>query len=1308
MKRMFCSGKIISLFLCIVMICTMITPMTLTAETYADLSQDVTNSVDTGISSATAQSTGTQTSAGLSLEFVSGSGLYLLSALSIDGIHECLSCTDSTACGYTTYNGRNCYRISANSSKQGGFTITLNTPVPASAVTGMSMTFMTDISPDTASATASARILAQTASSNSAMENDYSSISLAGATSEWKTIDLLMSDMTAIQDSDGYIRAFKFYIRDRNSATYYINSISFLSDMDGYAQVTLSDNDIRYKSGAVTAVAEEITSRLTAANISASVTVTATAYTANTSAADGSITYNVSFTTTTAGTQTYTGLTTVVPKITNSWLDNNSGNYGSAHNNLNQYETAFDKAGIISLSSNTASCAEGISTFEYAVIPSSADYKDSSVKWYAPTYLKTVTTGIRSLYINAFMDYGATLSSGTSYNFVIRAVSNNNNYILHLNVPFTYESFNTSAESALSAAMSKIQNLSLTIDGTSSATDAAETVTNALKNTVSNSNIIVSVTPVSIGQSSYIFDYSLGYSAEINSARLGTYTMGSFNRKDFYAHEGEAFTLKNQVVYYDANTKNNSIQLRYPLDGTSDILLINDRVKAYLDEDYYINYTDHNDVIVTKYSNGKTESDCRPLPINFAWTGSSGSYTLKISESSDMSSPITYTTDKTSIDVYNLFPATEYYWQVTDASSNSSAVYKFTTADNQPHQLYLENINNVRDAGGLTTIDGYRIKTGLLYRGGALEGATSYDIDMLVNKLGVKTDLDLRGSSTVSPLGADINMVPISVRWYQGIFESADTMTAIGNAVSVFAYESNYPVLFHCSLGRDRTGTVQALLMALCNVSAEEIHREYMLSWFSSMGNLDNAGTYAMNANVCELLKYMQSYKSPSLSLQENTEAFLLDCGVTATEIASIKSILVDYPTDGTELKFDNQAMINWVNKSGISTGSAVTFASDEIGDHYAKLTTPETADDDPKAYLDYSLLSGTVSADEYKYVTVVAKTTAANTHSTIFFCAGDTVNATSECYKTWTLINDGLWHEYVIDLSDLTLFTGNINKLRFDFFDGTTDANSVLYLRSIKFSKTLPSTPSVSVEKNIFDYGENIRVHYSGLFDEYRRQENVKPFLALYAENTSPGNGKALQYIALNDYSGYVSFPDDILYGTSVGALPEGKYYVWIAYDATNNSGTYTLNNVHYATYEPLEIIISESTSIISSGTSAATGTKIVTAHMGTTVNSLSTDAMTLFDSSAATVTNTAGTAAADSDIITTGMNIATDTDNYKVVVKGDVVPDGNINIADAAAAYAHILNNTELSGEYYDAALVKNTTNVNILDVMAILNMI
>jgi protein tyrosine/serine phosphatase len=37
----------------------------------------------------------------------------------------------------------------------------------------------------------------------------------------------------------------------------------------------------------------------------------------------------------------------------------------------------------------------------------------------------------------------------------------------------------------------------------------------------------------------------------------------------------------------------------------------------------------------------------------------------------------------------------------------------------------------------------------------------------------------------------------------------------------------NHPVLFHCSSGKDRTGLIAALILAVCGLSDEEIFDDY-------------------------------------------------------------------------------------------------------------------------------------------------------------------------------------------------------------------------------------------------------------------------------------------------------------------------------------------------------------------------------------------------------------------------------------------------------------------------------------------------
>lgn len=52
----------------------------------------------------------------------------------------------------------------------------------------------------------------------------------------------------------------------------------------------------------------------------------------------------------------------------------------------------------------------------------------------------------------------------------------------------------------------------------------------------------------------------------------------------------------------------------------------------------------------------------------------------------------------------------------------------------------------------------------------------------------------------------------------------------IKSIFDVLANEENWPVMVHCTQGKDRTGLVVLLVLGLLDVSKEEIKRDYLLS----------------------------------------------------------------------------------------------------------------------------------------------------------------------------------------------------------------------------------------------------------------------------------------------------------------------------------------------------------------------------------------------------------------------------------------------------------------------------------------------
>lgn len=58
--------------------------------------------------------------------------------------------------------------------------------------------------------------------------------------------------------------------------------------------------------------------------------------------------------------------------------------------------------------------------------------------------------------------------------------------------------------------------------------------------------------------------------------------------------------------------------------------------------------------------------------------------------------------------------------------------------------------------------------------------------------------------------------------------------------LAVFDDKDNFPIYAHCVLGRDRTGTLIGVLLALCGVSKNDIMMDYELSFLSRTGCGEN------------------------------------------------------------------------------------------------------------------------------------------------------------------------------------------------------------------------------------------------------------------------------------------------------------------------------------------------------------------------------------------------------------------------------------------------------------------------------------
>jgi protein-tyrosine phosphatase len=124
------------------------------------------------------------------------------------------------------------------------------------------------------------------------------------------------------------------------------------------------------------------------------------------------------------------------------------------------------------------------------------------------------------------------------------------------------------------------------------------------------------------------------------------------------------------------------------------------------------------------------------------------------------------------------------------------------------------------------------------------------------------------------------------------------------------ANEDNYPVVFHCRAGADRTGFLSYLINGLCGVSYENLTRDYELttashsSGYRCRANIGEFGfSYTLTeeeikaaSGACWFKTHetiMNDYADGTGNLSYAIEQYLLDIGVDRNHIEQVKEIMI-------------------------------------------------------------------------------------------------------------------------------------------------------------------------------------------------------------------------------------------------------------------------------------------------------------------------------------------------------------------------------------------------------------------------------
>ena len=193
------------------------------------------------------------------------------------------------------------------------------------------------------------------------------------------------------------------------------------------------------------------------------------------------------------------------------------------------------------------------------------------------------------------------------------------------------------------------------------------------------------------------------------------------------------------------------------------------------------------------------------------------------------------------INITNLVPNTHYTYTVTGEDGKLVRKGDFYTTGHLHQVFFQKSCRNGRDLGGWKTLDGKMVKYRMVYRGGRMNtetvSAKTGKGEILAE--GIRAQLDLRGTS-------DVLSKPVfeELAFCAPVIESGGKTMLVDNAPKtkqcfefiVNCLRENKPVYFHCSLGRDRTGTLAALLLGVLGVREGDISKEYELTYFAPKG----------------------------------------------------------------------------------------------------------------------------------------------------------------------------------------------------------------------------------------------------------------------------------------------------------------------------------------------------------------------------------------------------------------------------------------------------------------------------------------
>lgn len=233
---------------------------------------------------------------------------------------------------------------------------------------------------------------------------------------------------------------------------------------------------------------------------------------------------------------------------------------------------------------------------------------------------------------------------------------------------------------------------------------------------------------------------------------------------------------------------------------------------------------------------------------------------------------------------------------------------------------------NCRDLGGWAC-DGGKVRYGLLYRAGNLVAA---DEDLFINQLGIRRELDLTADGTPAYPGK----MRFSGFSSYAMYSLANTEAWRFNLGTVFdSVQYGEPLIFHCSMGADRTGTLACVLEGLLGMSQSDVDKDYELTSFYYPYRARNGNYQGGTADWAHLMAAITALSGSTF--RDKCVTFALSLGFTVSEINTFRKAMIDGtpaditgPTFAVTNSLSNCASSNIAGSIGINERYTATITA--------------------------------------------------------------------------------------------------------------------------------------------------------------------------------------------------------------------------------------------------------------------------------------------------------------------------------------------------------------------------------------------